>query len=39
MGVGRLMKGTSKGCGSTGDGIVGMKCTRKGSGSCGNGVT
>ena len=35
----RLTKGADKGCGSSWDGVIGMKCTSKGCGSCGNGVT
>ena len=32
------MKGTSKGCGSSGDGVIGMKGIVKGCGSCVDGV-
>ena len=32
------MKGTSKGCGSSADGVIGMKGAVKGCGSCIDGV-
>ena len=35
----RLTKGTDKGCGSSWDGVIGMKGTSKWCGSCGDGVT
>ena len=35
----RLTKGADKGCGSSWDGVIGMKGTSKWCGSCGDGVT
>ena len=33
-----MIKGTSKGCGLSGDGVIGMKSIVKGCGSCVDGV-